>query len=248
MNCARRHKRPLFVAMAWAGLLRAVPHVVITQSSEDSLAVSIESARKTRDEPQLQSLKAQLEQRMAQNSNDFQAQYDLALVHSYLIDVYESKKDKKGASASVDKAIEAAQRAIQLHDKSADAHSLLGDLYGRKISLSNPMFAGPKYGPKADEEDKRALALDDKNAHVWAVLGRKYLMTPKMFGGDVSKAIDSFQKSLALDTSQDETWVGLAKAYQKQGDKASARDAIHHALQLNPESQLAKQALATLEK
>jgi tetratricopeptide (TPR) repeat protein len=189
----------------------------------------------------------QLEQRIAQNPNDFQAQYDLALVLSYLVDVYESKKDKKGASASVDKAIEAAQRAIQLNDMSADAHSLLGDLYGRKISLSNPMFAGPKYGPKADEEDKRALALADKNAHVWAVLGRKYLMTPKMFGGDVAKAIDSFQKSLALDNSQDETWVWLAKAYQKEGDKAQARDAVQHALQLNPASAFAKQALATLE-
>lgn len=248
MNRTQRLNRPLLVAIAWAGLLSAVPHAASAQGPEDPPAAWLEAARKTRDEPQLQSLKTQLEQRTGQNPNDFQAQYDLALVHSYLIDVYESRKDKKAASASVDKAIEAAQRAIQLNDKSADAHSLLGDLYGRKISLSNPMFAGPKYGPKADEEDKRALALDDKNAHVWAVLGRKYLMTPKMFGGDVSKAIDSFQKSLALDASQDETWVWLAKAYQKQGAKPKARDAVQHALQLNPESAFAKQTLTTLEK
>jgi tetratricopeptide (TPR) repeat protein len=162
--------------------------------------------------------------------------------------VYESRKDKKAASVAVDKAIEAAQRSIQLNDKSADAHSLLGDLYGRKISLSNPMFAGPKFGPKADEEDKRAVALDDKNPHVWAVLGRKYLMTPGMFGGDVPKAIESFQKSLSLDPSQDETWVWLAKAYQKQGDKPKARDAIQHALQLNPESQFAKSTSTLLKE
>ena len=247
MNSLQRQKRHL-LAVAVAGLLSAIPHVVGAQNSEDPRGASIEAARRTRDESQLQPLKTHLEQRIAQNPNDFQAQYDLALVHSYLIDVYESKKDKKAASASVDKAIEAAQRAIQLNDKSADAHCLLGDLYGRKIPLSNPMFAGPKYGPKADEEDKRALALDDKNAHVWAVLGRKYLMTPRMFGGDVSKAIDSFQKSLAIDASQDETWVWLARACQKQGDKGKARDAVHHALELNPQNPFAQEVSKSLEK
>lgn len=246
MNWVHGHKRHL-IAIAVTGLLSAIPHAVRAQSLEDPLAASIEAARRTRDESQLQTLKTQLEQRVAQNPKDFQGQYALGLVHSYLIDVYESKKDKKGASASVDRAIEAAQRAVQLNDKSADAHSLLGDLYGRKISLSNPMFAGPKYGPKADEEDKRAVAFDDKNAHVWAVMGRKYLMTPKMFGGDVSKAIDSFQKSLAIDPSQDESWAWLAKAYQKQGDKAKARDAVQHALQLNPQSQFAKSTDASLK-
>ena len=248
MKTARKAGRTVGFAILLAVSLSAARQLLSSQASEDPLAASMETARRTRDEPRLQSLKTQLEQRITQNQNDFQAQYDLALVYDYLIDVYESQKDKKGASASVDKAIEAAQRSIQLKDNSADAHCLLGDLYGRKISLSNPMFAGPKYGPKADEEDKRALALDDKNAHVWAVLGRKYLMTPKMFGGDVSKAIDSFQKSLSLEPSQDETWVWLAKAYQKQGDKPKGRDAVQHALQLNPQSGFAKQTSAAVEK
>jgi len=66
------------------------------------------------------------------------------------------------------------------------------------------------------------MALDDKNPRVWASLGRQYLMTPKMFGGDVPKAIESFQKSLAFDTSPDETWVWLAKAFQKQGDTSQS--------------------------
>ena len=39
-------------------------------------------------------------------------------------------------------------------------------------------------------------------------------------GAIVTKAIDSFQKSLAIDSSQDETWVWLAKAFQKQGIRA----------------------------
>src|ERR1700687_5927271 len=214
----------------------------------DPLSAPLEAARRTRDESQLQSVKTQLEQRRNQDSNNAQTHYQLAQVQAYLADVYEARKDKKSASTAVDKAIEATQRSLQLHEKSAEAHSLLADLYGRKISLGNGMFAGPKYGPKVDEENKRAMALDDKNPRVWASLGRQYLMTPKMFGGDVPKAIDSFQKSLTLDPSQDEPWVWLAKAFQKQGDTSKAREAVQHALSLNPTSRFALATAGSLEK
>jgi tetratricopeptide (TPR) repeat protein len=217
-------------------------------ADDGSLSVAVEAARKTHDEAQLRSLKTQLEAQVAKDSTDAKSYLDLAKVNSYLLDLYEMRKDKKAAVAAVDKAIELAEHSIQLDDKSADPHSLLADLYGRKISLSIAMFAGPKYGPKVDAENKRAMALDNKNPRVWASLGRQYLMTPKMFGGDVSKAVESFQKSLALDSSQDETWVWLAKAFEKQGDKTKARDAIQHAVALNPGSPWVKFNANSLEK
>ena len=216
--------------------------------ADDPLVAAVEAARRTHDESQLQSVKVQLEQRIARDPHDAAAYFDLANVQSCLADVYEMRKDKKAAGAAVDKAIEAVQRSIQLQDKSANAHSLLADLYGRKISLGNGMFAGPKFGPKVKEENAKAMALDDKNPHVWASLGRQYLMAPKMFGGDVSKAIESFRKSLDLDSSQDETWVWLAKAFHKQGDKAKARDAMEHALSLNPGSPWVKNTAEAISK
>ncbi len=239
----------LLFAVSYAALLSiaaGVPASVL--AADDPLAAAIESARKTRDEKQLQSVKTQLEQQVAQNPNDAGLYFDLARVQGFLLDVYEMRKDKKAAAGTVDKAIDAAQRSIQINDKSADVHSLLADLYGRKISLGNAMFAGPKFGPKVKEENAKAMALDDKNPRVWASLGRQFLMTPKMFGGDIAKAIESFQKSLAIDPSQDETWVWLAKASQKQGDMSKARDAVHRALLLNPQSRFAQAAAASLEK
>jgi cytochrome c-type biogenesis protein CcmH/NrfG len=220
---------------------------VSVSAADDPLAEVVEAARKTHDESQLQSVKTQLEQKIAQNPNDGAAYYDLARVHFCLVDVYEMRKDKKAAGAAVDKAIEAVQRSLQINDKSADVHSLLADLYGRKISLGNGMFAGPKFGPMVKEENAKAMALDDKNPRVWASLGRQYLMAPKMFGGDVAKSIESFQKSLALDPALDETWVWLAKAFQKQGDKTKARDAIQHALSLNPDSPWIKETANSLK-
>jgi len=218
------------------------------RADDAPLHSAVEAARKTHDESRLQSLKSQLEEKIAQDPKDAVSYLDLARVNAYLADVHEMKKDKKSEVAAVDKAIDLVQHSVQLNDKSADAHSLLADLYGRKIGLGTPMFAGPKFGPKVKEENARAMALDDKNPVVWASLGRQYLMAPKMFGGDVSKAIESFQKSLALDAAQGETWVWLAQAFRKQGDKTRTHDAVQHALSLNPDSPWVKLWAASLEK
>lgn len=237
------------LALAFIALFLSVsfcPAFVL--GANDPLAAAVEAARKTHDEKQLQSVKIQLEQRVADNPSDAVSYYNLARVQSYLLDVYVMCKDKKTAQAEVDKAIESAQRSIALNDKSADAHSLLADLYGRKISLGNGMFAGPKFGPKVKDENAKAMALDDKNPRVWASLGRQYLMAPKRFGGDVAKAVESFQKSLAIDSSQDEIWVWLARAFAKQGDKPKAREAIERALQLNPRSPFVKSAAAEIQQ
>jgi tetratricopeptide (TPR) repeat protein len=246
---SRKSAHLCLLAGACLTLPAIAPYVRASASAvDDPVGAAVEAARKTHDEKQLQSLKTQLEQKIAESPNDAGLYLDFARVQGYFADAYEMRKDKKAAAAAVDKAIDAVQRSIQFNDKSADAHSLLADLYGRKISLGNAMFAGPKFGPKIKEENAKAMALDDKNPRVWASLGRQYLMSPKMFGGDVAKALESFQKSLALDSSQDETWVWLAKAFQKQGDSAKARDAAQHELQLNPQSRFAKETAAAIEK
>lgn len=236
----------LFAAFYAALLSIALAAPAFVLATDDPLAASMEAARKTRDEKQLQSVKTQLEQRIAQNSNEAGLYLNLARVQGYFADVYETHKDKKATGEAVDKAIEAVQRSIELNDKSADAHSLLADLYGRKISLGNGMFAGPKFGPKIKDENAKAMALDDKNPRVWASLGRQYLMAPKMFGGDVTKAIESLEKSVSLDPKQEETFIWLARAYKKHGDRSKAQDAIQHALSLNPDSAWLKNAINSL--
>jgi cytochrome c-type biogenesis protein CcmH/NrfG len=242
----KKRQSRFFRMLAMATLSVAGTGSFLASAADDSLPAAIEAARKTHDDTELLSLKAQLEQKIAQNASDARTYYHLARIESYLLDLCEMRGDKKAAAAVIDKAIDAAQRSIQLNDKSADAHSLMGDLYGRKIAYGG-MFAGPRFGPKVGEENKKAMALDDKSPRVWASLGRQYLMAPKMFGGDVGKAIESFQKSLAIDPSQDETWTWLARAFHKQGDRAKSREAIQRALQLNPGSPVAKAAAAELQ-
>lgn len=166
--------------------------------------------------------------------------YELARVQSYRCEAYSSRGDKKNAEKALDAAIATVQQSLKVNEKAADAHSLLADLYGRKISFGMAMFAGPKFGPKSQAENKRAQEIDPTNARVLASLGRQYLNAPKVFGGDVDKAIESFRKSTEADPRFDETFVWLSIALRKKGDTAGADRALQEALRLNPRSVFAK--------
>jgi len=112
-----------------------------------------------------------LTQQHADNAGYF---YQLARVDEYQCEAYLQHGDKKNAERALDGAVASVQQSIKLNDNSADAHSLLADLYGRKIGLGVGMFAGPKFGPKVKAENERAMALDAKNPRVYASLGRQY--------------------------------------------------------------------------
>jgi len=204
----------------------------------------LEEGRTTLEEKSLTAAKDYFTQLTQKNGNDPKHFYQLARADSYLVESYTSHHDEKNAERSLDEAIAATQRSISMNDKSADTHSLLADLYGRKISLGG-LFAGMRYGSKIDAENKKALALDASNSRVYASLGRQYLFAPKAFGGDVSKAADNFRKATELDPNFDENFVWLAIAYRKKGDAANAGLALQQALRLNSRSAFARNTAAT---
>ncbi len=182
--------------------------LLIAQTAPDpQLAEAIERGRTSLDPAVLAQARELAAAQTQQHPQDASSFYQLARVDSYLSEAYTLRHDKKNAERALDEAIGDLQQSLKLNEKSADAHSLLADCYGRKIGFGG-MFAGPKYGPKVEEENKRALELDPQNARAYASLGRQYLMAPKMFGGDLDKAIESFRKSTELDPKSDETFEG----------------------------------------
>jgi Tfp pilus assembly protein PilF len=62
-----------------------------------------------------------------------------------------------------------------------------------------------------------------------------------MFGGDIDKAIESFQKATIVDPHYDEGFVWLAIAYNKKGNSASAKLAVDEALRLNSRNVIARE-------
>lgn len=213
---------------------------------EAAILHALEEGRATRNEAQLRSVAAELERRIASEPGRPQAHYLRARALGYLVDALVARKDSKAATASVDEAIAELGKSLALEEGSSDAHSLLADLYGRRIGLSGFM-GGAKYGHKVGDENQRALELDPKNPRAWASLGRQRLQTPKMFGGDIDKAIESFKKSLELDPGSDETWFWLALAYRKQGDSAQALQAAQRARELNPASVAARELVEAIQ-
>ena len=236
MNRSFQFVFPLFVLMLPA----------FAQNSDPALEKGLEllqEARTTLDEKVLSDAAGYFTQLTQKDNNNAAYFYYVARVDAYRTDFYDTRHDKKKAEGSLDDAISAEQHALGLNDKSAEFHSMMADLYGRKIGFGG-MFAGMHYGPKADAESKKALAIDSNNVRVYACLGRKYLYAPRMFGGDVNKAVESFLKATQLDPKFDENFVWLAMAYRKKGDKESADKALQEALRLNPRSEFAKHTAA----
>ncbi len=206
-----------------------------TESAERQL----EEGRSTLDEGTLLAARKSFEECLRQDAGNFRCSYDLARAEYCLVSAKDDQHDSKAAERWVDAAIETAKRTVAMDDRSSDAHALLGDLYGRKIGFGG-MFAGMRYGPKADAETRRAFELNADNPRAFVVIGRKYLFAPKMFGGDPAKAVESFQKATTLDPHDDEAFVWLAIAYRKIGDSQRAQAALSEALRLNSKSAFAR--------
>jgi tetratricopeptide (TPR) repeat protein len=237
-----RFMRPVFPVMTLLALLGWLQ--VAAQSADPDLDVGLrllEEGRTTLVEASLKEAENYFSKLKEKTPGKSTYLYELARVDFYRCNGADARGDKRAASAALEKAIEEAQQAISLNERSAEAHSLMADLYGRKIGLGGFM-AGARFGPKAAAENKRALELDSNNPRVDASLGRQYLESPKTFGGDVDKAIASFQKSLQHDPTNDETFVWLGLAYRKKGDASAANKALEEALRLNPRSLFAQNA------
>ena len=233
------------LALAVAFWTAAPPALAQNAGSEPELMQDgerqLEDGRSTLEQKTLFSAKSAFESCVHQDTKNARCYYDLARTEYYLARERDTAKDKKETEHWIDSAIADVQRSIALKDRSADAHALLGDLYGQKIS---GMMSGMKYGPKANAETERAFQLDPNNAQVFAVIGRKYYFAPTMFGGDLNKAIESFKKATTLDPHYDEAFVWLAIAYRKKGEAHDAQAALAEALRLNSRSVFAQRIQA----
>ncbi len=72
----------------------------------------------------------------------------------------------------------------------------------------------------------------------------KYFFTPKMFGGNLDRAIEAFQKAATLDPHYDESYVWLAIAHREKGDAQGAETAVGEALRVNSRSVFAQRIRA----
>ncbi len=130
-------------------------------------------------------------------------------------------------SQSLERAIEAFNRALAHDPRYALAHAGLGEAYWRLYRNERR----PELVELAERHCARALELDDLLAPAWVTLGIVRRET-----GQAEQAIGDFRKALDRDPRSSDAQRELAAAYQRLGRADEAEAAYRKAIELRPES------------
>jgi adenylate cyclase len=149
----------------------------------------------------------------------------LGLVHS--MEYWTSSG--KSLQDSIEKGIEAAQKALALDDSNARAHALLGDFYWLKREYD-----------KAISEGERAIALAPGEAVVHIMYAKNLV-----FAGRSEEAIPLFQKAIRLNpVGTTNLYLNFGHALRMTGKFEEAVSAYRKSLQLSPDNILTHNSLA----
>jgi len=212
-------------------------------SAQETADVVVRQARKARDKGDIESLQALIRSARdeATRTNSFDANLRTALLDACLVEAAHDHQNDKVVKQAAQDGVAAAERAVKLNTESSEAHRLVGELLGELIPY---VFAGGmRYGSHSTEEIEKAMQLDSHNPNAYVARGNDYFFTPKAFGGDKEKAVDTWKKAIALAPTSDaaETaHIWLARAYQFLGKSENATTEINEALKMNPERLFAK--------
>lgn len=228
-------------------LLAALTQTLASPAANPALEQAGQDLRQgaiTLDVSTLQHARAELDQLARTQPQDSNVALQLARADNYLAAAYQLRGDRSQFAQALKTATNEVRQAISLDPKSAVAHAMYADLMGWRLSQGGMILAirnGPTLGPKLNGELATALQLSPHNAYVLECMGRKYLYAPRMFGGDVNKAVESFRQAAALAPGDPEalTWLGTALAAQ--GSKQQARQEFENALKISPQFALARQ-------
>ena len=165
---------------------------------------------------------------------DADAHYRVALADSYLGEICLELKDKDGAERAADTGVHAAQAAIALQPGNAEYYRVLGTLCGQAIPAVN-MLSALTYGKKAKEAIDKAMALDPKSARIHEAEGVGNYYLPQQLGGGPELAMKNFKQAIELDPKLPDCYLWLGLCLRKLHRNSEARQALQHAIDLDPQ-------------
>ena len=165
-----------------------------------------------------------------------------------------SATNRQTAQAALDEAVEALTRAVELDERHAESHALLGTLYGMKI---NGNFARAAwFGPRVSKHRDKALALGPDNPRVRYLLGMcqfhtaskpaayretltSLLAAEKLFETEARRPPAPLEPRWGRSSCR--TFIG--RTYELLGQPAKAAEYFRKALAEHPVDHLAKEGL-----
>jgi tetratricopeptide (TPR) repeat protein len=193
----------------------------------------------------LRAIRADLIQRAAaQSADEATLRYAIAYAAYRMVNLPDvPDKERKDL---LNDAVTQLQHAIKHNPNDAEAHALLGSVYGLQIAES-PVVRGLTLGPRANAAIDRASEIDGGNPRILLLQGVSAFNTPAMFGGGTGKAEQFLRRSLERFAAEptDKPWpnwgrfdahVWLGQALVEKGDRMGARDEYDKARALAPNS------------
>ena len=151
-----------------------------------------------------------LRQAAAEHATNYELAWRLAKYNYYL---GSHTSDEAEQEKAFHDGIEAGKLAVKLNNDRPEGHFWLGANYGGNAEIST--LAGLAEIEDIKREMEAVLKIDESfhSGSAYMALGQVYLKAPRILGGDVSKAIDYFQKGLKFGPNNALLRLRLAEAY-----------------------------------
>ncbi len=186
------------------------------------------------------------------------AHYYVALADYRLISFYFTKESEKQKEKHIDDAIERLKKAIEIDPACSEAYSLLGSVYGQKITN---MFNAMLYGSKSSAAIENGLKLEPENPRAWLIAGISSYYKPESFGGGAPKALEQLETAVRYfntwqsagpqmpEWGHDEAYAWMGIAHIKTNQLEQANTDFQKALAINPHNAwVLRQLLPALKK
>jgi tetratricopeptide (TPR) repeat protein len=159
------------------------------------------------------------------------------------------------AAAAMDAAVDALSSALQRDNRHAEAHALLGTLYGMKIDGN--VLRALRYGPRVQSHCAKAMEFGADNPRVRYLLGTGQFHTARKLAAQ-REALRSLLAAETLFVAESQRARGpleprwghstcltfIGRTYELLGDRPKAADYYRKALDLHPADHVAKEGLA----
>jgi len=191
--------------------------------------------RRARDHADVKTLQVLVNtaQTEAAQQNSAAAYENLAQLDLWLCEVGRDSNNEQLVKTAAQDGVDAANKAVELNDKSSEAHRLEGELLGEMIP--HVFAGGMRYGLLSSKRLDRAIELEPRNANAYIARGVNYFYTPAAFGGGHDKAIAMLQKAIEVDSTADSAHLWLAQIYLEEGNIESSFQEISEARRINSE-------------